>query len=161
MYVCTDRAHVYCIKSITNGRSHTFDPAIPTHQGFSRTYMASKSNISYAERARRHDNAVVKKLFDIAERKKSNVVLSADLTTTRELLELADSRCCVVKKSIALAVFFFFFFSFQLFKSGFNYSLLSFEPNTDICQNRAGTNKALLGLLSRSRPIYCSIQDTH
>lgn len=59
--------------------------------------MASKSNISYAERARQHDNPVVKKLFDIAARKKSNLVLSADLTTTRELLELADGRCCFCK----------------------------------------------------------------
>lgn len=57
--------------------------------------MTSKSNVSYAERARRHDNPVVKKLFDIAETKRSNLVLSADLTTTRELLELADSGCCV------------------------------------------------------------------
>lgn len=71
--------------------------------------MASKSNICYAERARRHDNPVVIKLFDIAERKKSNLVLSADLTTTRELLELADVRCCFFK-SLAVGCFSIFFF---------------------------------------------------
>lgn len=54
--------------------------------------MTSKSTISYAERARVHINPVVKKLFEIAEAKKSNVVLSADVTTTKELLELANSK---------------------------------------------------------------------
>lgn len=58
--------------------------------------MASKSNLTYAERARQHDNPVAKKLFEIAKTKKSNVVVSADLTTTSELLELADSRCLLL-----------------------------------------------------------------
>lgn len=75
--------------------------------------MASKSNISYAERARRHDHPVVRKLFGIAESKKSNLVISADLTTTRELLELADGRCCFCKKSCCGVLFKFFFFSKQ------------------------------------------------
>ena len=54
--------------------------------------MASKSTLSYAQRAAKHQNALAKKLFEIADRKKTNVVLSADLDTTRELLELADSK---------------------------------------------------------------------
>ncbi|OCT49339.1 Orotidine 5'-phosphate decarboxylase [Cladophialophora carrionii] len=53
--------------------------------------MASKSTCSYAQRAAKHSNPLVKKLFEIAERKKTNVVLSADLTTTKELLAIADS----------------------------------------------------------------------
>jgi orotidine-5'-phosphate decarboxylase len=54
--------------------------------------MASRSNLSYAQRAARHPNPLVKKLFAIAERKNTNVVLSADLTTTKELLAIADGK---------------------------------------------------------------------
>ncbi|KAL9021302.1 MAG: hypothetical protein Q9185_001507 [Variospora sp. 1 TL-2023] len=52
--------------------------------------MASKSYLSYAKRAEQHPNPVAKRLFNTAEAKKSNVVISADLTTTKELLHLAD-----------------------------------------------------------------------
>jgi orotidine-5'-phosphate decarboxylase len=54
--------------------------------------MSSKSRLSFAERASKHQNPLAKKLFEIAERKKTNVVLSADLRTTKELLEIVDSR---------------------------------------------------------------------
>ena len=54
--------------------------------------MASKSTLSYARRAANHPIPLVKKLFEIADRKKSNVVLSADLRTTDELLQIADSK---------------------------------------------------------------------
>ncbi|KAJ9643248.1 orotidine 5'-phosphate decarboxylase [Knufia peltigerae] len=53
--------------------------------------MASKSTLSYSQRAKGHANPLVRKLFAIAEEKKTNVVLSADLTTTKELLAIADS----------------------------------------------------------------------
>ncbi|KAK5272515.1 orotidine 5'-phosphate decarboxylase [Exophiala xenobiotica] len=53
--------------------------------------MASKSNLSYSRRAADHPNPLVRKLFAIAEKKRTNVVLSADLTTTKELLAIADS----------------------------------------------------------------------
>ena len=53
--------------------------------------MASKSSISYAKRAQSHPNALAVKLFRIAESKKSSLVVLADLTTTKALLELADS----------------------------------------------------------------------
>lgn len=52
--------------------------------------MTSKSTLSYAERAKRHAHPVARRLFKIAEAKKSNVVVSADVTMTKELLELAD-----------------------------------------------------------------------
>lgn len=52
--------------------------------------MTSQSQLTYGERASKHSNAVVKKLFELAEAKRSNVIISADLTTTTELLDLAD-----------------------------------------------------------------------
>ncbi|EEH37111.2 orotidine 5'-phosphate decarboxylase [Paracoccidioides lutzii Pb01] len=52
--------------------------------------MSSKSHIPYAVRASRHSNPLAKQLFQIAEEKKSNVVVSADVTTSKELLDLAD-----------------------------------------------------------------------
>ncbi|KAF3904912.1 hypothetical protein ABW20_dc0108447 [Dactylellina cionopaga] len=52
--------------------------------------MASKSRISYGERAQEHPNPVARRLFEIAEAKKTNVVVSADVTTSQELLDLAD-----------------------------------------------------------------------
>ncbi len=54
--------------------------------------MASRSNLTYARRAADHPNPLVKTLFGIAERKQTNLVLSADLTTTKELLAIADSK---------------------------------------------------------------------
>ncbi|KAL9030799.1 MAG: hypothetical protein Q9196_001122 [Gyalolechia fulgens] len=53
--------------------------------------MASKSTLAYGARAARHPNPVAKRLFNIAEAKKSNIVVSADLTRTEELLHLADT----------------------------------------------------------------------
>lgn len=54
--------------------------------------MTSKSTLSFGQRALNHPNALVKRLFDIAERKKTNIVLSADLTTTKDLLDIANSK---------------------------------------------------------------------
>ncbi|KAJ5730269.1 Orotidine 5'-phosphate decarboxylase [Penicillium malachiteum] len=52
--------------------------------------MSSKSQLTYAARATTHPNPLARKLFEVAEAKKSNVTVSADVTTTKELLELAD-----------------------------------------------------------------------
>ncbi|ETN37384.1 orotidine 5'-phosphate decarboxylase [Cyphellophora europaea CBS 101466] len=52
--------------------------------------MSSKSKQSFAQRAKAHPNVLAKRLFEIAERKQTNIVLSADLTTTGELLKIAD-----------------------------------------------------------------------
>lgn len=52
--------------------------------------MTSRSNLPYHVRAEQHDNKLVKELFRIAEKKKTNLVLSADLTTSEELCKVAD-----------------------------------------------------------------------
>lgn len=52
--------------------------------------MSSKSQLTYSARASNHPNALAKRLFQIAEAKKTNVTVSADVTTTKELLDLAD-----------------------------------------------------------------------
>ncbi|KAL4938564.1 hypothetical protein BDV06DRAFT_200714 [Aspergillus oleicola] len=52
--------------------------------------MSSKSHLPYATRAAKHPNPLTAKLFSIAEEKKTNVTVSADVTTSAELLDLAD-----------------------------------------------------------------------
>ncbi|KAL4789966.1 Orotidine 5'-phosphate decarboxylase [Aspergillus venezuelensis] len=52
--------------------------------------MSSKSHLPYATRAANHPNPLTAKLFSIAEEKKTNVTVSADVTTSAELLDLAD-----------------------------------------------------------------------
>ncbi|KAL9617843.1 MAG: hypothetical protein Q9160_007393 [Pyrenula sp. 1 TL-2023] len=53
--------------------------------------MSSQTALSYQERAQRHQQPLVRRLFTIASSKQTNVVLSADVTTTKDLLDLADS----------------------------------------------------------------------
>jgi orotidine-5'-phosphate decarboxylase len=52
--------------------------------------MSSKSQLTYGVRAESHPNPLARRLFQVAEAKKSNVTISADVTTTKELLDLAD-----------------------------------------------------------------------
>lgn len=54
--------------------------------------MTSKSQLTFSERAKSHVSHVARTLFEIAERKRTTLVLSADVTTTKRLLELADSK---------------------------------------------------------------------
>ncbi|KAF9878248.1 hypothetical protein CkaCkLH20_04286 [Colletotrichum karsti] len=44
----------------------------------------------YAIRAQKHQHPVARQLLEIAERKQSNLIISADFTTTNELLKCAD-----------------------------------------------------------------------
>ena len=55
--------------------------------------MSSSSKQPYSVRAKNHPNPLVRKLFAIAEGKKTNVTVSADVTTTKQLLDLADRTC--------------------------------------------------------------------
>lgn len=54
--------------------------------------MTSRSTLPYGKRAEASKAPLLRKLFAIAELKKSNVTVSADVTSTRELLELADRK---------------------------------------------------------------------
>jgi hypothetical protein len=54
--------------------------------------MTTKSSASYGDRAKSHPNALARRLFEIAETKQTNITVSADLTTTRELLSIAEGR---------------------------------------------------------------------
>ena len=60
---------------------------------------------TYAERAARHPNACAKELFELMERKKTNLSVAADVTTKKELLAVADAVgpfVCVLKVDIYL-----------------------------------------------------------
>jgi orotidine-5'-phosphate decarboxylase len=52
--------------------------------------MASRTTQAYDRRAADHPNRLSRRLFEIAESKKTNITLSADLTTTKELLDITD-----------------------------------------------------------------------
>lgn len=55
-----------------------------------KTIMTTKSKLPFGERAKHHPNALARRLFEIAEAKQTNIVVSADLTTTEELLSIAE-----------------------------------------------------------------------
>ena len=54
--------------------------------------MATKTSLSYGQRAQRHPNGLARRLFTIAQSKQTNITVSADLTTTAELLSIAEGR---------------------------------------------------------------------
>ncbi|KID74851.1 orotidine 5'-monophosphate decarboxylase, partial [Metarhizium brunneum ARSEF 3297] len=54
--------------------------------------MASKSTVPYSSRAASHPHPVAKKLFRIADSKRSNLIISADFTDTESLLKCADGK---------------------------------------------------------------------
>lgn len=62
----------------------------------------SRASLSYAERSRFHDNPAAKRLLEVMERKKSNLCVSVDVTTSKDLLEVVrrvGASCCMVKVS--------------------------------------------------------------
>lgn len=52
--------------------------------------MASRSNLSYAARGSAHRHPVVKRLFQVAESKRSNLVIPADMTDTESQLQCTN-----------------------------------------------------------------------
>lgn len=65
--------------------------------------MASRIELTFAQRAEKHPNALTRQLFAIAERKQTNIVLSADLTSTDDLLKIADGACHPRTQGVASA----------------------------------------------------------
>jgi orotidine-5'-phosphate decarboxylase len=62
--------------------------------------MSSKSHLPYPTRASTHPNPLARHLFTIAHTKKSNLVLSLDVTNTHSLLAITDALgpyICVLK----------------------------------------------------------------
>jgi orotidine-5'-phosphate decarboxylase len=60
---------------------------------------------SYTERAKQHPNACARSLFELMERKQSNLSVAVDVTTKKELLAIADAVgpfVCVLKVSLFL-----------------------------------------------------------
>lgn len=67
-------------------------------------YSATMSNTllttSYGERAAKHENAAAKLLLETMERKKSNLAVSVDLTSTSDFLRVIDTvgpYACMIK----------------------------------------------------------------
>ncbi|KAI7903247.1 orotidine-5'-phosphate decarboxylase [Cokeromyces recurvatus] len=58
---------------------------------------------TYAERGKNHPNACARSLFELMERKKSNLSVAVDVTSKRELLSIADAvgpYICLLKTHI-------------------------------------------------------------
>ena len=55
---------------------------------------------TYTERGQQHPNACARSLFELMERKQSNLSVAVDVTTKKELLSIADAVgpfVCVLK----------------------------------------------------------------
>lgn len=60
---------------------------------------------SYTERAKQHPNACARSLFELMERKQSNLSVAVDVTTKKELIAIANAVgpfVCVLKVSFFL-----------------------------------------------------------
>ncbi|MBT3949406.1 dihydroorotate dehydrogenase electron transfer subunit [Candidatus Parcubacteria bacterium] len=65
--------------------------------------QSQTQNLTYGARAQQCTNPTAKKLLSIMEEKKTNLAIAADVTTKKELLEIADrlgSEICVLKTHI-------------------------------------------------------------
>jgi hypothetical protein len=79
--------------SVDNNRSVSQEKAQLNRErsrSFGFAAMSSLSQLTYEARASKHRNPLARRLFTIASEKKSNVVVSADVTTSKELLDLAE-----------------------------------------------------------------------
>jgi orotidine-5'-phosphate decarboxylase len=54
--------------------------------------MVSKTNDPYSQRLEKHEHPLAKLLFEIADMKKSNLVVEAEFTTSEELLKCANGK---------------------------------------------------------------------
>lgn len=92
--------------------------------------QASRQRLSYSERISFCKNSLAKNLFSLMESKKTNLALSADLTSARALLELADRlgpEICVLKTHIDILEDFSEDFTHQLRALAQKHQFLIFE----------------------------------
>lgn len=85
---------------------------------------------TYGERAQLCTNKTAQKLFTIMEEKQTNLAVAADLTTKKELLELADKigqHICIFKTHIDIMVDFDLDLIHQLQKLAAKHNFLIFE----------------------------------
>lgn len=62
--------------------------------------MASLTSRTYAQRAKGHPHALARQLLELMERKKTNLILSVDVTSKAALLRIVEAvadEICVVK----------------------------------------------------------------
>jgi orotidine 5'-phosphate decarboxylase subfamily 1 len=88
------------------------------------------TRIPYSERAPFCNNALAKKLFLLLEQKKTNLALSADVTDSTELLELADQlgpEICVLKTHIDIVEDFTPELTYKLTQLAIKHNFLIFE----------------------------------
>jgi orotidine-5'-phosphate decarboxylase len=68
---------------------------------FFQTFVKTmNTNKTYADRAKQHPNACARSLFELMERKQTNLSVAVDVTTKKELLSIADAvgpYVCVLK----------------------------------------------------------------
>ncbi|KAK7098757.1 uridine 5'-monophosphate synthase-like [Littorina saxatilis] len=90
----------------------------------------AKKELSFGERAQLCSNAVSRRLFEVMEAKQSNLVLSADLTQTLQLLQLVDKtgpHICAVKTHVDIIEDFTSDFGARLAELAEKHNFLIFE----------------------------------
>jgi hypothetical protein len=73
------------------------------------------NKMTYGQRAAKHSNACASRLLDLMERKKTNLSLALDVTTKKELLDIADKvgpYLCLLKVSTLCSLTTKFYFIF-------------------------------------------------
>jgi uridine monophosphate synthetase len=92
--------------------------------------LQNKQKLAYTERVNYCLNPTAKELCKLIAKKQSNLAFSADLTTTKELLNLADqvgSEICVLKTHVDILTDFNFHFITQLQALAKKHEFLIFE----------------------------------
>lgn len=74
------------------------------------TRLSKQANMktkTYAQRAQAHKHPLAKQLLELMERKRTNLALSVDVTSSKELLRIVEAAAphlCIVKVCIVLSL---------------------------------------------------------